>query len=345
MDRQVAPRPIQQDRGKSRRLRKALRPVNPTSRALTSSLQISDLFAFDIASVSLLGWLAVASLLAYLAGAISLWVRGRSWTVPGTISFVIGCAAWFVATGLGVNAHANELITALIFQQLTLLVAAPPLLLMGSPGTLLLRTVPHRGPGRLVLRAAIAAQRSRVARVLLHPSVAIIVAIVAFPGLYFTDAVSSVLAVPGGHQTLLVALLVFGVIGGAPLWALDPLPRKPSFSVRLVGAFLELQVHALFGLVLLRSASGMLSWYSQEPEGWGISRALDQSLSGSLVWTYGQLPLLIVLIVTLSKWRKSDMRFARHRRPAEDAALDEYNAYLAEVAAQDSRQLNQKGSA
>ena len=114
--------------------------------------------------------------------------------------------------------------------------------------------------------------------------------------------------------------------------------------MRLGGAFLELQIHALFGLVLLRSASGMLSWYSGEPDGWGISRALDQSLSGSLVWTYGQLPLLIVLIVTLSKWRGSEMRVARHRHAAEDAARDEYNNYLAKVAGRDSDGSNGKGS-
>ena len=292
------------------------------------------MLVLDLTSISPLGWLAVVCLLAYLAGAISLWARGRRWSVLGTISFVLGCLAWFAATGLAVNHYAGELITALVFQVITLLVAVPPLLLMGSPGRLLLRATPHRGVGILALRAAIAAQRSRAARVLLHPVVAILVAIIALPGLFFTDTISWVLALPGGHQALLALMLVFGVIGGAPLWALDPLPRKPSFGVRLAGAFLELQIHALFGLVLLKNASGMLSLYSGEPVGWGVSRALDQSLSGSLVWTYGQLPLIIVLIITLSKWRRSDIRGARHRQDAEDEALDAYNAYLAQTAEQ-----------
>ena len=319
--------------------------MNPTSRAVTSTLEIADLVTFNVTSVPLLGWLAVACLIAYIAGAISLWARRRRWTVPGTISFVLGCLAWFAATGLGVNEYADDLVTALVFQQITLFVAAPPLLLMGSPGKLLLRTTPHVGPGKWVVRAAIAAQRSRAAWILLHPMVAIIIAIAAFPGLYFTDAISWVMATPGGHQTLLALLLVLGIIGGAPLWALDPLPRSPSFGMRMVSAFLELQIHALFGLVLIRSASGMLSWYSTEPEGWGITRAFDQSLSGSLVWTYGQLPLLIVLIFTLSKWRSRDLRVARHRAPAEDAALDEYNAYLAKFHEHEAREDNRKGSA
>ncbi|WP_255809234.1 cytochrome c oxidase assembly protein [Leucobacter aridicollis] len=308
--------------------------MNPTNGVAARTLHPSDMLVLDLTRISPLGWLAVVCLLAYLAGAISLWARGRRWSVLGTISFVLGCLAWFAATGLAVNDYAGELITALVFQIITLLVAVPPLLLMGSPGRLLLRATPHRGVGILALRAAIAAQRSRAARVLLHPVVAILVAIIALPGLFFTDAISWVMALPGGHQALLALMLVFGVIGGAPLWALDPLPRKPSFGVRLAGAFLELQIHALFGLVLLKNASGMLSLYSGEPVGWGVSRALDQSLSGSLVWTYGQLPLIIVLIITLSKWRRSDIRGARHRQDAEDEALDAYNAYLAQTAEQ-----------
>lgn len=308
--------------------------MNPTNGVAARTLHLSDMLVLDLTRISPLGWLAVVCLLAYLAGAISLWARGRRWSVLGTISFVLGCLAWFAATGLAVNDYAGELITALVFQVITLLVAVPPLLLMGSPGRLLLRATPHRGVGILALRAAIAAQRSRAARVLLHPVVAILVAIIALPGLFFTDTISWVMALPGGHQALLALMLVFGVIGGAPLWALDPLPRKPSFGVRLAGAFLELQIHALFGLVLLKNASGMLSLYSGEPVGWGVSRALDQSLSGSLVWTYGQLPLIIVLIITLSKWRRSDIRGARHRQDAEDEALDAYNAYLAQTAEQ-----------
>ncbi|MCW2288663.1 putative membrane protein [Leucobacter luti] len=311
--------------------------VLPANVGASDSSDLSDLVQFDPLSASPLAWLAVATLVMYLIGAITLWVQGKRWGIGSTLSFVAGCTLWFAATGLSLNAYAGELVSVLLFQHITLMVAVPPLLLMGAPGRLLLRTTPRQGIGRPVLRVALTGQRSRISYALLHPAVAIVVAGLAFPALYFTDAVSWILAVPGGHLILLTLLFVSGVIAAAPLWSLDQLPRTPSYVVRLIDVVIEIQIHALFGLILLRAGGALFSWYSDEPEEWGITRALDQAIGGGLVWSYGELPLLIVLIVTLSKWRTSDLRAARHRQPQEDADLDEYNAYLAAVAAREGQ--------
>lgn len=294
----------------------------------TDELGIESLAQFDAASASPLAWLALVCLAGYLLGAISLWRRRAGWSLAHTISFVLGCLIWFAATGLTVNAGAELLVSALLFQQITLMVVVPPLLLMGSPGRLILRSAPRRGLGRFVLQGALVVYRSRAAKILLHPLVAIVVAALAFPALYFTDAVSWFLALPAGHLLLLSLFLLFGIIAAAPLWSLDPLPRTPSYLVRLVGVAIEIQIHAVFGLVLLLSSRPLFAWFADDPEPWGISRALDQAIGGGLACTYGELPLIIVLIVTLSKWRKSDLRTAKRRQPQEDAALDAYNEYL-----------------
>ncbi|SDQ14382.1 cytochrome c oxidase assembly protein [Leucobacter chromiiresistens] len=294
-----------------------------------ASLELGDLFQFDLLSVSPLAWLAIVCLALYLAGAISLWMRRKRWGISSTLLFTFGCVIWFAATGLTANAYAEELVAVLLFQQITLMVVVPPFLLMGSPGRLLLRSTPRRGVGRPVLRLALCAYRSRTARVLLHPATVIIIAVLAFPTLYFTDTVSWFLELPSGHLILLTLFLAFGMIGAAPLWSLDPLPRAPSFVVRIVDVLLEIQIHATFGLILLRSTEPMFRWYAADPDAWKISRALDQAIAGGLIWSYGELPLIIVLIVTISKWRTSDLRQAKRREAQEDAELDAYNAYLA----------------
>lgn len=294
-----------------------------------SSLELGDLFQFDLPSTSPLAWLALVCLALYLTGAISLWVRGKRWSSGSTLLFAVGCFIWFVATGLTANAYAEQLVAVLLFQQITLMVVVPPFLLMGSPGRLLLRATPRRGFGRPMLRLALGTYRSRIAQVLLHPGTAIIIAVVAFPALWFTDAVSWFLELPSGHLIMLSLFLVSGTIGAAPLWSLDPLPRAPSFVVRIVDVLVEIQIHAIFGLVLLRNTELGFRWYSAEPETWGISRALDQAIAGGLIWSYGELPLIIVLIVTISKWRTSDLRQAKRREAQDDAELETYNAYLA----------------
>lgn len=292
--------------------------------------ELSSLFLFDPARASPLAWAAILCLALYLLGVILLRRRRRRWPLGHTASFALGCTIWFAATGLNINARADELVSALLFQQITLMVAVPPLLLMGAPGRLLLKATPRVGLGRVVLRGALSGYRSRGARILLHPIIAIAVAALAFPALYFSDAVSWFLALPNGHLLLLALFLGLGIIAAAPLWSLDPLPRTPSYVVRLVDVAIEIQIHAVFGLMLLLSREPMFRWYADEPEAWGISRALDQAIGGGLVWSYGELPLIIVLIVTLSKWRKSDLRRAKQRQSQEDVELDAYNKYLAQ---------------
>lgn len=292
-------------------------------------LELDALLRLDILSMSPLSWLALLTLAVYWVGAVSLWRAKKRWRFTHTLAFTVGCLAWFAVTGLSMNHYAEDLVWVLLFQQITLLVVVPPLLLIGSPGRLLLQATPRRGWGRPVLRVALSGYRSRLAQVLLHPIVAIIVSVAAFPALYFTDAISWFLALPQGHLLLLTLFLVFGTIGGAPLWALDPLPRSPSYGARIVDAFVEIQIHALFGLMLMTSSSSMFRWFSDEPDAWGIDRATDQGIGGILVWSYGELPLIIILVVTFSKWRKNDLRRAKRREREDDAALDAYNEYLA----------------
>ncbi|MDD0856647.1 cytochrome c oxidase assembly protein [Arthrobacter alpinus] len=80
-----------------------------------------------------------------------------------------------------------------------------------------------------------------------------VVAILLYPALYLTDVISIVMRIPFGHDALLFIFLVLGVISAIPLWSSDPLPRVTSFAVRFVDIVVELQIHAVFGLILLES--------------------------------------------------------------------------------------------
>ncbi|MFS2280626.1 cytochrome c oxidase assembly protein [Microbacterium sp. OR21] len=273
---------------------------------------------------------AIAALLLaalYLRGAIWMWRHGCRWAIARTASFLIGCVLIFAVTTFGVNRLATESIAALVFQQITLLTVVPPLLIAGSPGRLLLRSTPHTGLGRLILCAAHGGLRSRFWRAALHPVVAIVTAMLLYPTLYLTDAISAIMRIPFGHDALLFVILVLGIVSATPLWSSDPLPRAPSFAARFIDIAVEIQIHAIFGLVLLRTSTLLFSAYNTATT--RHDPALDQAIAGSLVWTYAELPLFVVLIVCLSRWRARDARTAKQRQKAEDAELDAYNDYLA----------------
>ena len=58
----------------------------------------------------------------------------------------------------------------------------------------------------------------------------------------------------------------------------------------------------------------------------------DQRFSGNVVWALGELPALVLLIVTAVQWARADERDAtrgdRRTRAGDDADLAAYNAML-----------------
>lgn len=293
-------------------------------------------FRFDPAGASPVVALAAVLLCAwYLSGAIRLWSQGRSWSFARLIAFVLGCALMFVIATFGVNRYASVSITALMFQQITAMTVIPPLLIAGSPGRLLLRSTAHGGVGRPVLLAAHAGLRSRWARSMLHPIMPIAIALLVFPALYLSDLVSVFMSTRIGAEALLVFFLVAGVVAAVPLWSSDPLPRAPSYPARLLDVVVEIQIHAVLGLVFIRAGAPLFRTYANETQ--GVDPLYDQAIAGMLLWTYAELPLLIVLIVCLSRWHSRDRRRARINENREDAELEAYNVYLAQMDQRDGR--------
>ncbi|GHD52058.1 cytochrome c oxidase assembly protein [Mycetocola manganoxydans] len=287
-----------------------------------------QLLAPNLQPIPLLPAIALLLATAYTIGAIRLWMQGRRWSVIRTICFLIGCTLLAVVTGAGIEGYGYELFSVFMFQQLTLMMVVPPLLILGSPGTLLLRATPHGGLGRTTLRVALGALRSPAARLAVHPATVIPLAALSYLGLYLTGAADVLLRTWIGHVGLEIAFLCIGILVATPLISADPLPRRTSFVFRVVDTFAEMQIHAILGLVLMLTHTPIIPFFATIPESWNIDPAIDQSAAGILAWTYGELPLLIILIVTLSRWERRDTRQATTMQALNDAELDEYNEYL-----------------
>lgn len=115
---------------------------------------LETLLAPTLQPVPLIPVLAALMALAYLSGAVRLWAANRRWPLWRTLVFLAGCALIAVTMGAGIEGYGLRMFSVFMFQQLTLMMAAPPLLILGRPGTLLLRATPHKGPGKLLLRLA-----------------------------------------------------------------------------------------------------------------------------------------------------------------------------------------------
>ncbi|MGQ7298073.1 cytochrome c oxidase assembly protein [Quadrisphaera setariae] len=279
--------------------------------------------------------------LAYFAGAVKLWRSGRRWSVWATTSFMAGCALVLAVTVSGVEVYGSRIFSIFMFQQLTLMMAAPVLLVLGRPGTLLLKALPRRGRaavlGRPVLAAALWGLRSRLGRVLLHPVVCLPLFLACFYGMYLTDLAGVLLSSPAGHTAAEVAFLAAGVLFTVPVLSNDPLPAVHAPMTQAAEVLLEAFLHAFFGVIIMMASTPLVPHFADPPPGWGVDVMADQAVAGGLAWSYGEIPSVLLLVVIFVRWRRSDeaAASARDRYVEEhgDAELEAYNAHLAALAA------------
>lgn len=299
----------------------------------TQAPSIETLLGFELQPIPVIPVLAGFLALSYTIGWIRLAIQGRRWPVWRGILFLLGCLLLAAVMGLAIEGYGQVMFSVFMFQQMTLMMAVPPLLLLGAPGTLLLRSAPRNLPGRIVLRIAIFGLRSWLGKVVVHPLFSIPLFLVLFYGLYLSNAANFLLSSGiGGHIGLELVFLFTGIIFNATLIPADPLPVPESHVVRIFHSFLEAGLHAFFGVIVMMASLPLVDRFTQMPASWGIDVMEDQNLAGGIAWAYGEGPALAILLIILITWfrQESKNNAARDREVAlhGDKDLDAYNEYL-----------------
>lgn len=302
----------------------------------TEPPSLENFLAPTLQPIPLIPAIAVVMGLLYLAGAVRLWTGRRQWPVWRSLCFLVGCAATAVTMGAGIEGYGLQMFSVFMFQQLTLMMVIPPLLVLGSPGTLLLRATPHRGPGRLVLRLAHAGLRSRLGRMAIHPAFMVPLFLVTYYGIYLSGLDDRLLPTWYGHVGLELLFLATGIIFTIPLLSSDPLPARQSHGGRLFDVAIEMPLHAFFGVVLMMATTPIVEVFATPPASWGIDPIADQQVAGGLAWAYGELPTVLILLFIAQQWYRADTRKARRADAEADLhgtpELDAYNSYLEQLA-------------
>jgi len=299
---------------------------------------LAEFLAPNLQPVPVLPILAVVLAAAYGLGWLRLRIAGHPWPAWRGLCFLTGCAVIAVVMGVGLEGYGFEMFSVFMFQQLTLMMAVPPLLVLGSAGTLLLRATPRIGLGRLILRVAIAGLRGRAGRFLLHPGFTIPLFLFTFYGLYLSSIADQLLATWTGHLTLELLFLASGILFTIPLISADPLPIRQTHLGRMFDLFAEMPLHAFFGVIVMMASIPLVTYFGTPPATWALDPIEDQRIAGALAWSYGEAPTLILALVLLGRWYADDTRRAQahdvHVDRAGNPELDAYNDYL--------RRLNQR---
>jgi putative copper resistance protein D len=292
------------------------------------------------------GWsvLAVLSLLGvvgYVVAVVRLRRTGVSWPWWRTASWITGCLSLFAVTGTWLNGYSMVLFSVHMAQHMVLSMMSPLLLLVGSPVTLALRSLP-RGKGVAGVPRALLldALHSRVARFLAHPAFTLPLFLASLYGVYFTPIFDALMDDPLGHQFMLAHFTMTGLLFFGPILGQDPWPRTLSHGARMLELVIPMPLHAFFGVAIMMAGSLVVSTFADPPAAWGVDPLADQNTAGSIAWSFGELPTVFVMVVVLFSWMGSEERRARRMdRVAvrtEDAELEAYNAQLRAMATRSS---------
>jgi putative copper resistance protein D len=203
-------------------------------------------------------------------------------------------------------------------QHMLLQLAAPPLILLGAPMTLLLRSNPPWPRRKATLRFL----RSKTVAFLTHP----VTAFTAFTGSILVAHFTPLYELALGNQAIHIAEHVVFLGTGLLYWAQvvesDPLPHRQSAPARLLYLFLVMPVMAIAGSALAESSSTLYHYYAALPQPWGGEALVDQHRAGAMMWEFGIFVIAPVMGRVLMQWLDREER-DRQRYELGTASLEE----------------------
>lgn len=242
--------------------------------------------------------LLLVTSLVYFRGWIAL--RGRDagrWRFGKLIAFQSGCAVIFLALGSPIEAFASFALSVHMVQHVLLLMAAPPLLLLGDPLFPMLRGLPAS------LRSAVAAPLLRLrwlrrfAKGLTHPMVAFSLAAAVSLGWHIPAAYELALRSNTWHYVQHASFLLAALVFWYPV--VRPYPSRPEWSLWLLLPYLLFAdvVNTALSAVLTFSDRVLYPTYLATPNPWGASPLADQAAAGVVMWIPGSMAYLVPLVV------------------------------------------------
>ncbi|NLU63114.1 bifunctional copper resistance protein CopD/cytochrome c oxidase assembly protein [Rhodococcus sp. HNM0563] len=278
----------------------------------------------------------------YAIGLRTLRKRGDTWPIGRSIAWFAGCFVLLVTTSSGVGMYSPAMFSVHMGAHMAMSMLTPVLLALGGAMTLALRAFKPAGrgappgPREWILEFL----HSPPSRFFTHPLVASVMFVGGFYALYLGGIFTTFADSHTAHVLMNLHFLLSGYLFYWVVIGVDPAPRDVQPVTKLAMVFGSLPFHAFFGVTLMSMGSVMAeSYYRGLALPWNADLFSDQKVGGSIAWSAGEIPLVLVMIALLVQWSKSDERTARRVDRAadrdDDADLAAHNAMFAELARRD----------
>lgn len=211
--------------------------------------------------------------------------RGRDgWR---TISFLLGSVLLAVSMLPSLMAWAHQDLRGHMVQHLLIGMYAPLFLVLGAPVTLALKVLPVN-----TARGVTAVLRSSVFYFVSHPITAFLLNIGGMYLLYLTPLYVESLANPILHYLIHIHFLAAGYLFTWSMIGQEPVPRRPTFNVRVFILFISIAAHAFLSKFMYAYLYPLNSTNSNTQ----IQEA------AKLMYYWGDLSELLLAIALLALW-------------------------------------------
>ncbi len=283
----------------------------------------------------------------YLRGVLRLRRRGDHWSLGRTASWFAGLVALGYVTFGGLGVYSHVAFSAHMAGHMVLSMVVPILLVVGAPITLALRALPGPDvPGGVGPRQMLASLlRSRFVAFWVHPVVASLLFVTSLYGVYFSGLFGALMMSHLGHALMEVHFLLTGYLFFEVLIGDAPIPRRLPHLARLGLLIVVMPFHAFFSIAVMDTEPAIGGeFYALLDRPWASDLLRDQYVGGSIAWGLGEVPIVMVVIVVLVQWFRSDRsQAARSDARADrddDAELRAYNERLTALAGEQGRPVS-----
>ena len=281
-------------------------------------------------------WMSVClgAIALYLYGVSVLQKRGDKWPLIRTVSFVSGMLVLLYVTNGAMNAYQEYLFSVHMVGHMTLSMMVPVLLVPGAPVTLLSRAQTARKDGSWGLREWVLwAVHTPFAWFVSHPLFAGLNFALSLVMFYYTPLFRWATEEHVGHQWMLVHFLITGYLFVQSLMGVDPQPHRTGYPLKLMLLIGTMAFHAFFGLGLMNEKSLLLAdWFGAMGRTWGDDPLADQAIGGAFAWGVGEIPTIVIALIVVTQWSRSDDRERKRLDRASDRTgnrdIEDYNQML-----------------
>jgi putative membrane protein len=223
------------------------------------------------------------------------------------VAFFAGLTVVALALASPIDAYAEVSFSVHMAQHLLLTLLAPPLLAVGAPITLALRSTRPQ-TARLLSRLL----RSVPAVVLSDPVVGWALFVGVALVIHLTPLFDLALRSSGAHALEHALWLAAALVYWWPIVGRDPSAHPVSYPVRLLSLFLAMPAMSFLALTIYSATGPLYGEYASLPAPWGPSALADQRAGATMMWLVGNLALVLAMLIVATAWKRDDD--ARQRR-------------------------------